>query len=250
VVGSSSWISMAAKAPYFDPEMRTFNWFHLDENLYTPCGTMQAAGYSYSWFRDALCGEERYAGEVSGVGAHKLIERLVRQSPPGAGGLLFLPYLLGERSPLWDHDARGAFVGLGISTNKGDMARAVLEGVGCNLKIILNILENYAAVEEIVMIGGGAQGEIWLQIFADLWQKPLIVPQYLEEATSMGAAICGGVGIGAYSNFLVAEKFNKPVKTITPDKNNAEVYERIYGLFCETYHRLKPIYKSLASLAR
>jgi xylulokinase len=249
VLGSSSWISMTAKEPYFDPEMRTFNWVHLDENLYTPCGTMQAAGYSYSWFRDALCGEENYAGKVSGMGAHQLIERLARQSPPGAGGLLFLPYLLGERSPLWDHDARGAFVGLGISAGKGDMVRAVLEGVAYNLKIILNILEDYSPIEEIVMIGGGAQGEMWLRILADVWQKPLAVPQYLEEATSMGAAICGGVGIGVYPDFLVAEKFNKAVKTVEPDKENAATYRRMFELFCETYRRLKPVYKSLAQVS-
>jgi xylulokinase len=125
------------------------------------------------------------------------------------------------------------------------MIRAVLEGVAYNLKIILNILEGYSPVEEIVMIGGGAQGETWLRIFADVWQKPLIVPQYLEEATSMGAAICGGIGIGVYSDFLVAEKFNKIVKTVKPDKDKAEAYRRMFGLFCEAYCQLKPVYKSL-----
>lgn len=250
VVGSSSWISTAADRPYFDPEMRTFNWIHLDENLYAPCGTMQAAGYSYAWFRDALCGEESYAGKAAGINAYKLIDRLVEKSPAGAGGLLFLPYLLGERSPHWDHNARGAFVGIGISTGKGDMARAVLEGVGFNLKIILDILEKYDIVRDIIMIGGGTKGETWLQILADIWQKPLLVPQYLEEATSMGAAICGGVGIGAYPDFLVAEKLNKPVKTIEPNKESAPVYNQIYGIFCDTYRQLKPIYQSLAGISK
>jgi len=250
VVGSSSWISTAASEPYFDPEMRTFNWVHLDENLYTPCGTMQAAGYSYAWFRDALCGEERFAGKIAGISSYALIDRLVNASPPGAGGLLFLPYLLGERSPRWDHDARGAFIGMGISTQKGDMARAVLEGVGYNLKIILDILEKYATIKDVIMIGGGTKGKTWLQILSNIWQKPLLVPQYLEEATSMGAAICGGVGIGAYESFAVVEKLNKIVEVIEPEKDSTETYQRMYGLFNEAYDRLRPVYKSLADMNR
>jgi xylulokinase len=250
VVGSSSWISMAASEPYFDPEMRTFNWVHLDENLYTPCGTMQAAGYSYAWFRDALCGEERSAGKLAGKSAYRLIDAQVNESPAGAGGLLFLPYLLGERSPLWDHDARGAFVGLGISSKKGDMARAVLEGVAFNLRMILEILGNYTKVGDLVMIGGGTKGDVWLQILADVWRHPLMVPQYLEEATSIGAAICGGIGIGAYPDFLVAEKFNPPVRVIEPDESKSDIYDKLYKIFGEAYLRLKPIYKSLAGFVR
>ncbi|MDR3077051.1 MAG: FGGY-family carbohydrate kinase [Synergistaceae bacterium] len=250
VVGSSSWISMAAREPYFDPGMRTFNWVHLDENLYTPCGTMQAAGYSYQWFRDALCGEESYAGKIAGTSAYKLIDGQVNESQPGAGGLLFLPYLLGERSPLWDHNARGAFVGLGISSRKGDMARAVLEGVAFNLRMILEILGNYTKVGDLVMIGGGTKGETWLQILADVWRHPLMVPQYLEEATSFGAAVCGGIGIGAYPDFLVAEKFNPPVKVIEPDERKSDIYDKLYAIFRDAYTQLKPIYKSLADFVR
>ena len=246
VVGSSSWISTAAEKPYFDPEMRTFNWFHLDDSLYTPCGTMQAAGYSYAWFRDTLCGEEQYAGGVAGISAYKLLDKMVEKTPPGANGLLFLPYLLGERSPLWDHNARGAFVGLGVSSGKAEMARAVLEGVGFNLKIIMDILEKYDGINDVVMIGGGTKGDTWLQILADIWQKPLLIPQYLEEATSMGAAICGGVGIGVFDGFFVAEELNKPIRVIESNKEYADVYARYYKVFRDAYTQLKPIYEELA----
>ena len=250
VVGSSSWVSMAATQPYFDPDMRTFNFVHLDQNLYTPCGSMQSAGYSYNWFRSTLCGEEIAAANIAGVSSYKILDRLVERSPAGARGLLFLPYLLGERSPHWDLDARGAFVGLGISSEKGDMARAVLEGVAFNLKIILDILGKYTRIEDVILIGGGTKGRTWLQIISDIWQKELKVPQYLEEATSMGAAICGGVGIGAYSDFLVAEKLNKTVDVIVPNPENAEIYSRLYRVFCRAYQQLAPIYKDLADVSR
>ena len=250
VIGSSSWISMASEHPYFDSEMRTFNFVHLDEKLFTPCGSMQAAGYSYAWFRNTLGTEEKAAGKIAGVSAYDILNRGAEKSLPGAGGLLFLPYLLGERSPLWDHTARGAFVGMGISTTKGDMARAVMEGVGYNLKSILEILQNCAEIEKVTMIGGGTKGKLWLQILSDIWQKPLLVPCYLEEATSLGAAICGGVGVGIYPDFTAAERLNQTERIIEPDQSKAAVYNTMYGIFNKTYQQLKPVYQALTRVRK
>lgn len=246
VIGSSSWISMAAKKPYFDPEMRTFNWVHLDPALYTPCGTMQAAGYSYSWYRDTFCAQELQQAKEQKTSVYRLLDQQVLTSPPGANGLLYLPYLLGERSPRWNIDARGAFVGMGISTVKADYTRAVLEGVGYNLKIILDILEGYSPIEHITVIGGGAKGEAWLQVLADIWQKTLDVPRYLEEATSMGAAVCGGVGIGAYKDFSVMDHFNCSERKITPNPMNAGVYQKMYRAFNAAYDGMLRTYDILA----
>ncbi|MDR3050186.1 MAG: FGGY-family carbohydrate kinase [Oscillospiraceae bacterium] len=246
IIGSSSWICRAARAPYFDPKMRTFNWLHLDPALFTPCGTMQAAGYSYSWYRDTLCGPEAFAADLAGVSPYQILNRHTRKSKPGAGGLLYLPYLLGERSPHWNHDARGAFVGLGVTTTREDMTRAVLEGVGYNLKIILDVLEGHAPVSAITMIGGGAKGREWLQILADIWGKPLLVPRYLEEATSMGAAVAGGVAIGAYADYGAARRYNKIVDEVRPNPQNAALYAHLYRDFLLTYEQLIPVYERLA----
>jgi xylulokinase len=253
VLGSSSWISLASSAPVYDPEKRTFTWIHLDPALYTPCGTMQAAGYSYNWYKNTLCGGEIAEAAKKGENPYRLIDESVSASPPGAGGLLYLPYLLGERSPRWNHEARGAFVGLSITSAKGDISRAVLEGVGFNLRIILQILEQGAAgggIDRIIMIGGGAKGAAWLQILADLWQKPLAVPAYTEEATSLGAAVCGGVGIGAFRDFSVIHQFNPPVKTITPNRELAPLYEELFGVFNQTYDSLLDVYHRLAEFTR
>ena len=246
VIGSSSWFSTASPVPMLDPLMRTFDWIHMDDRFYSPCGAMQAAGFSYAWFRNNLCREELDAAATADISAYKLIDRLVEKTQPGSGGLIFLPYLLGERTPLWDHDARGAFIGLDISTSKGDMARAVLEGVGFNLKTIFDIFNDASPVDDIVMIGAGVKSDIWLQILSNIWQRPLLVPKYLEEATSMGAAICGGVGVGVYSDFSVAEELNKPVRRIEPDKEHADLYSELYSIFTDAYTQLKPVYQSLA----
>jgi xylulokinase len=144
-------------------------------------------------------------------------------------------------------------VGLSGTTAKGDISRAVLEGVGFNLKIILDILEKGAAsggIREMTMICGGAKGAAWLQILADIWQKPLVVPAYTEEATSLGAAVCGGVGIGAFKDFSVINTFNKPVAAITPNAGLGALYEKLFGIFNDTYDALAPVYAKLAGFNR
>ncbi len=242
IIGTSSWISTAATEPYYDPDMRTFNWVHLDENLFTPCGTMQAAGFSYRWYRDTLGGEEAALAEAAGQDVYDALGALALTSAPGAGNLLYLPYLLGERSPRWNHAARGAFIGLNASTTKADMTRAVLEGVGYNLRVILSILESAVPVERIVMLGGGAKGQAWLQILADIWQRELLVPAYIGEGSSIGAAICGGVGVGVYKDFAQCAGMNPIVRTVKPNPENAGTYERMYNLFEDIYPHMIPIY--------
>lgn len=248
VIGSSSWIAGASKDPFFDESMRTFNWVHLDRNLYSPCGTMQAAGYSYSWLRNTLCQAEIELAKKEGVSAYKLIDRVVSESKPGSGGVLFLPYLLGERSPRWNSDATAAFIGVRVTTGRSDLFRSVLEGVGYNLKVILDIIDSRFRQKTVTVIGGAAKGEIWIRILADIWQKEIIVPYYLEEATSIGAAICGGIGIGAFDNFDKVKTFNPVNKIVKPDPNNAEIYERLHKTFNNAYDALVPVYGELASI--
>ena len=241
VIGSSSWISKASREPAADPRKRVFTWVHLDETLLTPCGTMQTAGYAVSWLRDTLCQMEKDRASAEHISPYKLIDDLAQRSMPGAGGALFLPYLLGERSPRWNPRATASFLGLRMTSTREDMVRAVLEGVGYNLKVILDILKG-PETASIVAIGGGAKSERWLQMLSDIWQCPIEVPRYLEEATSIGAAVCGGVGVGAFRDYSVIGQFNPIVKTIMPDPEKAGVYGKMYDLFNEAYMALEPWY--------
>ncbi len=248
VIGSSSWIALATETPIFDPEMRTFNWVHLDESLFSPCGTMQSAGYSYSWLKNTLCGLETNQAKAENISPYEIINQLIEKSKPGANHLLFLPYLLGERSPRWNPDAKGAFLGLKVTTTKEEIYRSVLEGVAFNLKIILDIFNQFNPIDEVIVIGGGARSKTWLQILADIWQKPVLVPRFLEEATSMGAAICGGVGIGAFKDFKVIKEFNQVIQTIEPRPEYQEMYGRLFEVFNRAYGALVPVYADLAKL--
>jgi xylulokinase len=112
--------------------------------------------------------------------------------------------------------------------------------------VILDVLEAQQPVEDIITIGGGARGEVWLQIFADIWQKPLPIPLYTEEATSLGAAVTGGVGVGFFPDYSVIEKFNPPVRTIMPRRDTAERYRELYGIFNEAYESLLGVHRRLS----
>ncbi|MDR0928707.1 MAG: xylulokinase [Oscillospiraceae bacterium] len=244
VLGTSSWISTVSEAPVFDPALRTFNWVHPDATLYSPNGTMQAAGFSYQWLRDTLFAEEAMAARERGDSPYAQMNALAETSKPGAGGLLYLPYPLGERSPRWNLDARGAFIGLSAKTTRADMARAVLEGVGYNLRLILLSLST--TVDTVTMIGGGVRSQLWMQILADIWQRKLSCPPDANEATSMGAAVCGGVGIGAFAGFDVVSQFIAPGQVFHPRPEQAAGYEALCEAFDAAYHGLVDTYGMLS----
>ena len=246
-LGSSSWIALATDKPIYDPNERTFTWAHLIPGMFSPCGTMQAAGASYTWARDNLAALEKEQAAEQNCSAYDLMNEAAQASIIGANGLLYLPYLLGERSPRWNPQARGAFVGLDIRHTRGDMFRAVLEGVTLNLKIILDTMtEQGVKVGAMRLIGGGAKSALWNKLMADIYGLPVQRLSLLDEATSMGAAIAGGVGVGIFKDFSVAEELNPVINTVNPDAEAHEKYQKLLPLFDAAYEALEPVYQSLA----
>lgn len=249
-LGSSSWIATVAPKPLYDPERRTFNWVHLDPALYVPCGTMQAAGGSYAWLKEALGDFERDAAALMGVSPYDLLNAEAERAPAGSDGLLFLPYLLGERSPHWNPNARGCFVGLKPTHRKSHIVRAVLEGVALNLRIILEAFQEQLAVREVRLIGGGARGATWRRILTDVFKIPTLKPTVLEEATSLGAAIAGGVGVGIFPGFAVARDLVSIEERLEPEPGRSAVYDRLYDVFKQAYRDLLGTFDALAALDR
>lgn len=245
-IGSSSWIGLATKEPIFDLTLRTFTWAHLVPGMYSPCGTMQAAGASYQWLRDIFCLPEKEAAEKLNASPYELMNALAEGSPPGANGLLYFPYLLGERSPRWNTEARGVYFGLGISHTRADIIRATLEGVTLNLKVILDAFrEQGASIPAMRVIGGGANGRIWRKIMADIYGIPVQRPALLAEATSLGAALAGGIGVGLYKDWSLAETLTPIVDEIQPDRELGALYEHMYHFFNRAYEAFVPLYAEL-----
>ena len=188
-IGSSAWMALSAAEPLVDPAQRTITMAHLDPQLYFTLGNMQSAGGAYGWLAGLLAGNDD-------AKTFRELDALAAGVPPGAGGLLFLPHLLGERAPYWNPAARGAFVGLSMTHGRAEVARATLEGVALHLRLILDALRGQGAqVRAMRLIGGGAKSALWRQIFADALNLPILLPALTAEATSLGAAIAGGIGV-------------------------------------------------------
>jgi xylulokinase len=155
-------------------------------------------------------------------------------------GLYFLPYLLGERSPYWNPAARAVFAGLGRHHGPAHLTRAVLEGIAFNLyTCVLAFVENGTSIAAVDAIGGAARSDLLLRIFSDVWGLPVSRRSLVDEATAIGAAIVGGVGVGIFDGFDVAERFSHEVVTMEPDPGRHDRYRGEYQLFLEAYQRLE-----------
>ncbi len=247
-MGTSSWISITSRHAIYDEQQRTFNWAHIVPGYVLPTGTMQSGGGAYGWYVDQLCGGEGAEAEKRGVSVYDILEEKLEKSPPGSRGLLFLPYLMGERSPRWNPDARGAFIGIGMEHTRGDFLRAVQEGVAMNLNIVLEVFKSHGQrLRSMAVVGGGAKSRSWQQTLADVYGLKLEIPELLDEAASMGAAITAGVGAGLFKDFDAAGRFFRVDHTVEPREENTELYRRLSPVFDRAYQGLLPVYEGIRS---
>jgi len=245
-LGSSGWIGLTVEKPIVDPQMRTMSWAHCVPGYFHPTGSVQTAGSAFHWLKEQICTSESDKAPAVGKNPYQLMNDLIEESVPGANGLLFLPYLLGERSPRWNPDARGAFIGLTLATKRCDVVRSVMEGITYNLGMIVDIFRSHVPVDSMTVIGGGAKSRLWLQMMADIYDVEVRRPNFLEEATSMGAAIVGGVGTGLFRDFDVIENFIRVEETVQPNPENKNAYNKMKPLFDKAYHSLVDLYAEMA----
>ena len=236
--GTSAWIGGTTTEPFIDPDKTVFCFAHVIPGKYMPCGTMQAAGSSYAYIRRALCDDMPYDE----------MNKLIEKSPAGAQNLIFLPYMLGERSPRWNPDTSAAFLGIKPEHEKKDYVRAVIEGIAMNMELILKAYRKQAKIEQMNLTGGGAKGEVVTQILADVLNVKFDMPDCVEAATSIGAAVIAGVGVGVFDSFDEIKRFLKFEKHVEPKKENQKVYEELKPVFDEAYHCLVPLYEKFARL--
>jgi xylulokinase len=213
---------------------------------YSPNGTMQTGGGAYSWLKSNVCRWETEEAAKQGISAYQLINEQIQMSPPGANGMLFLPYLLGERAPRWSSTARAAFLGVKMENTRGDLFRSVLEGITMNLALIFNILNKQTRIDELLIIGGGGKGAVWAQIIADIFGVRALIPKVLEEATSMGAAVTGGVGVGLFKSFDVIDQMIRITESYEPNPETGRIYARSMKLFDKAYKALVEVHQAMA----
>ncbi len=216
--------------------------YHVVPDKWLLQGGTTGGGGVMRWFEQNFADYERSNGskKSSLVQLNEIAEKV----PAGSEGLVFLPYMSGERTPIWDPDAKGVFYGVDFSKTKGHFVRACMEGVAFALKHNLDTAEESGAyVEELKAMGGSANSILWTQIKSDITGKRIVVPAS-DTATTLGAAILAGVGTGIYSSY--EEAVGKTVgitRTHEPDMSKREVYDRAYETYREIYEQLKETMK-------
>jgi xylulokinase len=203
-------------------------------------GAMNATGKALDWFRDDILG--------GGIATEALLEEAAAV-PPGAGGLVFLPYLAGERSPIWDPAARGTFVGLTLRHGRAHLVRAILEAANLALRhVAAPIVAAGVPVRELHVSGGLARDETWNRLKADVTGFTVAVPAVAETAM-FGSAIAAATGIGAFPDLATGTRAMVRIEArIEPNPERRAIYDALYTAYVELYPMLRPVFHRLAAL--
>ena len=243
-IGSSAWVSQMTREPLLDERMRIFNYLDMDGEVNHTLGVIQTGAAAYDWaVANLLRGEEAASGAD-----YNRIENMARQVGPGAEGVMFLPTLMGERTPYWDANTRGCLMGFTLYHDQRHVARAVYEGVAFALNNVVKIMDECGEpIHQVMLIGGGARSGLWPDMLSSVFGVPIQVHMSPGEATSLGAAMAAGVGVGLFSSF---EQAAKMVKARSQHAGNAlqhEKYKQVYALYTQMYERLKPLFDGIAA---
>ncbi|WP_102345865.1 xylulokinase [Bacillus sp. Marseille-P3661] len=232
-IGTGGQIYTPVDKPILNRLLNTHTFCNITPDTWYMMGAMMSAGLSLKWFRDNIINNLSY----------KQMDEKANEISPGSEGLIFLPYLAGERTPHLNPNLKGMFFGLTLKHNSANMARSIMEGVTYGLKDSLEILKTLGAdINQIIASGGGAQSKLWLQIQADIFGTEIYTTNTIEQACT-GAAILAGVGIGIYSDFEEACKVvvKRNPNPIEPIFENVKKYEYFY-------EKYKNLYKSNSNI--
>ncbi len=233
-IGTGGQVFAPLATPLFDSQLRLHTFCHAPETRWYLLGAMLSAGMALRWLRETL-GSDRWS--------YAELDKIAAEVEPGAEGLVFLPYLVGERSPLMDPRAKGAFVGFTLRHGPGHMVRALLEGVALAMRQIVDVMvECGAPLDRLVASGNGLSSPLWRQILADVLNRPLYQgrDKHATERAGVGAALIAGIGIGALKGYSEAQQFAPKFDAETaPNARSAAIYEAHYRRFRDLYPQLQ-----------
>lgn len=239
-LGSSAWIALSANQPILDPIHLPFIFAHVEKGYFTSGVSIFSAGDCFRWARDTFCPDlidDSYAQ----------MNEIAAKSPPGASGLMFNPALSGGSSQEPGLDLLGGFFGLNLAHTRADLLRAVLEGVALSLRCYcLSVLEPLLTPNQPVIIcGGGAKSDLWMQIFADIYDRPVIRANVDQDAASLGAAAIAARGAGLWPDYSPLDRLFFIEKLYTPNPQNRELYLQVSNNFTRWVDALAPIHAAI-----
>lgn len=240
-IGSSGRICYISDRPVYDE--RILNCHSAFNGLYTLVQTTDNAGISLRWFRDVFGPAIAQKAEKSGKSIYQYMDELALATPAGAGGLLYLPYLSGEKSPIWNTKARGVFFGASLHTGYGDFVRAIMEGVAFSLRDCMSILMEGASSPAVIPLGGGAaRSRVWCQMFADILNCKILRLK-ANETETLGDIIAAAQSVGIKS---IPYDFGKNIaalgELLIPNPQNTALYNAQFSKYKKLYATVKDLF--------
>lgn len=211
---------------------------------------VNTTGASVKWYLDTLGAEEKRRAQETGKDAYTLLNELAAQAQPGSGGLVFLPYLRGERAPLWNPNARGAFLGLTLSTQRQDMMRAVFEGTAYALRHVMETIEQAGGTARRLRVaGGGAKSVTWAKIKASVLNMPVLLMDEQCGDVPLGDVLIAGQAAGVFSDISQqTRRLLRVRRVVEPEPAWSRVYDKLYPLYRSMYRHLEQDYEVLSGL--
>lgn len=238
-VGTSNVLTVCTDNPQ-NLDTRFLNRCYIIKDQWLSHGAMSTPGATIQWFYKTFLEEK---GSTS-----KLLEEIPKQSPVGSNGVFFLPYMQGERSPIWDPKARGVFAGLHLNTSKADMLRSILEGIAFGLRQINGIIEESYGLQpnSFPSIGGGSKNKVWAQIKSNVLKKKINI-QEVSETAVYGCCLVASKSAGYFDELTEASDYvnNRTIKIIEPDPHTFSSYDDLYAKFIKLYPSLKDFFEEV-----
>lgn len=248
-IGTSGAIRTVSDKPVIDNKARTFT-YAIDENHWVVGGPVNNGGDVLRWVKETLFSEVKQTAKLLKQNEYSMLTDIAAQVPAGANGLIFHPYLGGERAPIWDANARGSYFGLTYNHNKADMLRAALEGIIYNIYSVgLALTEVVGPIKEIQATGGFAKSATWSQILADVFESTINIPEDVESGC-LAATVMAQKALGLIDSIEDIEKILGPVKEFKPNENNFEVYREIMGIYLNLTKLFSEDYQRIAEFQR
>ncbi|MDP4106717.1 MAG: gluconokinase [Bacillota bacterium] len=248
-IGTSGAIRTVTDQPVTDPKGRIF-CYALTEKHWVVGGPVNNGGMTFRWVRDQLASAEVETAKRLGIDPYEVLTKIASRVSPGSEGLIFHPYLAGERAPLWNANARGSFFGLGLHHKREHMIRAVLEGVILNLYTVLLALEEVIGIpKKIQATGGFARSGLWRQMMADIFNQKVVVPESFESSC-LGAVVLGMYALGEIEDFSIMSELVGSTHEHEPNEENIEIYQDLVNIYIRVSRSLEKEYEEMAGFQK
>lgn len=242
-IGSSAWVSQILDHPVYDPKARLLNFLDMNGEQCHVCGTVQCGAAAFDWTLKNILGSNGKSADIS------IVENMARQIPAGAEGVMFLPTLMGWRTPYWDANTRGCLMGFTLYHDQRHIARAIYEGIIYALNSCAEVMtECNAPINSMMLTGGGARSGLWPDMLASVFDITTRVHQSPGETTSLGAAMTAGVGAGIFNSYSDAAGVVNARSIHVPNPQWQEIYKKTYPIYADIYNHIRPLNNRIANL--